>query len=277
MAQETVRDLLANPRYELLPFMGFESEVEHLPHGATVAITASPEKGVDLTIDRSVELAAAGFDVSPHLAARAVESDDHLVEICDRLVEAGIDDVFVPGGDNKEPAGPFDSSLALLERMDDLGYAFDAVGITGYPEGHPIIDDDVLWESLEAKAPLADYVVSQLCFDPVAIVDWTEAVRDRGIDLPLYVGIPGVLRYQRLLSISQKVGVGDSIRFLRKTTGLFGFIRQLLGSQGHYRPTRLVEALSPYAHDDEYAIAGVHLYTFNQVADCEGWRQAQLD
>jgi methylenetetrahydrofolate reductase (NADPH) len=109
------------------------------------------------------------------------------------------------------------------------------------------------------------------------VARWTEANRDRGIDLPVEVGIPGVMKYQRLLSISQKVGVGDSVRFLRKTSGVLGFVRQLVGSRGKYTPDSLVDGLGPYALDDDYDIRGLHIYTFNQVPDTESWRHGRLD
>ena len=40
--------------------------------------------------------------------------------------------------------------------------------------------------------------------------------------------------------------------------------------------TELVERLVPYACDKHYDIAGLHLYTFNQVEGTEQWRQGML-
>jgi methylenetetrahydrofolate reductase (NADPH) len=73
------------------------------------------------------------------------------------------------------------------------------------------------------------------------------------------------------------VGVGDSLRFLRKTTGVLDFVRQFVGSRGKYAPDDLVEGLAPYAADPEYGIRGLHIYTFNQVPDTESWRLGRLD
>jgi len=256
--------------------MGFEDAIEGLPAGAQVAITASPEKGLELTIDRSIWLAERSFRVIPHVTARSVRDREHATEIAKRLGEAAINDVFVPGGDNEEPAGEFTSSYELLDSLNELGLLFDSVGITGYPEGHPFIDDETLYEELHKKEPYATYIVTQLCFDPDAIIDWIDSIRDRGVELPVYIGIPGVMKYQRMISISRKVGVGDSIRFLQKTTGILDFARQLIGSGGRYEPDALIEGLSAFQGSDHHDIAGVHLYTFNQVADIESWRQANM-
>lgn len=272
MSREDVRELLSDPRFELLPFDGMRKQADYLPEGATVAVTASPEKGVDETIERSVWLADRGFDPSAHIAARAVRGQDHLEEIAETLQDAGIEDIFVPGGDNEEPEGPYDSAYALLTELEELGYEFEAVGITGYPEGHQFIEDATLWEHLEKKEPYADYVVTQMSFSSEAVLGWTREVRDRGIDVPVYVGVPGVMKYQRLLSISRKIGVGDSLSYLQKTTGVLDFIKQFLGSRGQFTPDDFVEGIASYQRDGSIGIDGVHLYTFNQAGDTEEWR-----
>jgi len=271
-----VRALLDDPRYELMPFESFDDEVRYLPDDATIAITTSPQLGIERTIERAEDAADQGYDPVPHVAARYVTDRDHLVDIADRLVAAGVTDVFVPGGDREEPAGEFESAYDLLAALEELGYAFDEVGITGYPEGHAFLDEKTLTDAMDRKAPYATYVVTQLCYDPDAVVAWIERIRNQDVDLPVEVGIPGVMNYQRLLRISRKVGVGDSIEFLRKTTGVLGFIRQLVGSRGVYEPDELVDGLAPYATEDRYGIGGLHVYTFNETGDTESWRRERL-
>jgi methylenetetrahydrofolate reductase (NADPH) len=268
--------LLAKPRYELMPFDSFGDQLDHLPASAAVAITTSPSLDLDATVEWAERAAERGFEPVPHVAARYVRDADQLADIADRLLAAGVTDIFVPGGDREEPAGEFTSALDLLVALSDLDYEFEEVGITGYPEGHDFLTDDVLRDSMAAKAPYATYIVTQLCYDPEAVIEWIEDVRAHGIDLPVEVGIPGVMNYQRLLSISRKVGVGDSVRFLRKTTGLVGFVRQLVGSRGKYAPDDLIDGLAPYADDPEYDIRGVHVYTFNRTPDTESWRRGRL-
>jgi methylenetetrahydrofolate reductase (NADPH) len=273
--EEGVRTLLAEPKFELMPFDSFGEQMEHLPDGATIAITTSPTLGIESTIEWTEKAAAEGYEIIPHIAARYVEDEAHLEEIAGRLVDAGVTDIFVPGGDREEPAGEFESAYDLLSTLDDLEYEFEEVGITGYPEGHDFLSDETLAEAMAKKEPYATYIVTQLCYDPETIVEWVGEIRDRGVDLPVDVGIPGVMKYQRLLGISQKVGVGDSVRFLRKTSGVLGFVKQLLGSRGKYTPDELVEGLAPYV-DTEYGIRNVHIYTFNQVPDSEEWRREML-
>lgn len=271
-----VRALLAEPRFELLPLEGFEEQLRHLPAGAAVAITTSPSLGLEATIDRAETAAARGYDVVPHVAARYVRDEARLEEIAARLTDAGITDIFVPGGDRDEPIGAFDSAHALLSTLADLEYGFEEVGITGYPEGHPVIDDETLADSLARKAPYATYVVTQLCYDHEAILEWIADVRAREIDLPVEIGIPGALDSRRLLDVSRRVGVGESISFLRKTEGIVAFLRRLVGARGAYAPDELIDGLAPAATDPGYGVRGVHVYTFNQVAALESWRRGRL-
>ena len=272
-----VADLLTSPRFELMPFESFEEQMRNLPDGAHIAITTSPTLGLEATVEWTEKAATQGYEIVPHIAARYVEDSAHLDEVAGRLTDAGVTDIFVPGGDREEPAGEFESAYDLLSTLAALDHSFESVGITGYPEGHAFLDDRTLVDAMEKKEPYATYIVTQLCYDPDAVLDWVEEIRERGIDLPVEVGVPGVMKYQRLLGISQKVGVGDSVRFLRKTSGVLGFVRQIIGSRGKYTPDDLIEGLAPYAEDPEYGIRGVHIYTFNQVPDTEAWREGRLD
>nr|WP_256308640.1 methylenetetrahydrofolate reductase [Halobellus litoreus] len=260
-----------------MPFDSFEGELSELPAGATVAITTSPQLGIDRTVEKCEEAAEAGYEVVPHIAARYIEGPEELEEIARRLTEAGITDIFVPGGDKEEAVGEFESAYDLLVALDELEYEFDEVGITGYPEGHDFISDEELAEAMEKKAPYATYIVTQLCYDSDTILEWIEDIRARGIDLPVEVGIPGVMKYEKLINISRKVGVGDSVKFLRKTTGIVGFIKQFIGSRGRYKPDDLIEGLAPYVDDETYKLQGLHIYTFNQTSDLESWRQSRLN
>jgi methylenetetrahydrofolate reductase (NADPH) len=82
-------------------------------------------------------------------------------------------------------------------------------------EGHALIDDEELDRALMDKQPFASCVVTRLCFDADEILGWSSDIRHRGIRLPVYVGLPGVVDRKKLLQVSLKVGVGDSARFLK--------------------------------------------------------------
>lgn len=265
---------LENARFEVLPLRGAVEEADQLPESATVTITASPRKGMSATLDLAETLAANGHHAVPHLSARLIRDTTHLSAVLDRLGSAGIDEVFVVAGDATEPAGRFPDALSLLRAMADLGRLPGRIGITGYPESHTLIPDEVTVRAMAEKSRYAHYIVSQICFEPATTARWVEAVRARGITQPIYVGVPGVVDVTKLLRISLRIGLGDSMRFLRKQHGVVG---KMLS---RYSPSDVVDALAPYLDEAggaaDHGIAGWHLYTFNEVAQTLGWREAQL-
>ncbi len=270
---EALVEALSQPRFELIPMEGASGRAAYLPKGAKVAISCSPRRGIESTLLLGEELLERGFRIVPHIAARLVADRAHLEEIVRRLDDLKVREVFVIGGDARKPAGPFSGAFELLSAMADLGHDFERIGVGGYPEGHPHIDDETLRRALLDKRPFATYIVSQMCFDPVAILDWVADIRRRGIGLPVYVGLPGVVERKKLLQISLKIGVGDSARFLTKHTNL---VTRFL-KPGGYSPDELVKELAPYVGDQNYNIAGFHIYTFNQVESTEKWRRKILN
>src|SRR5690349_3650811 len=219
----------------------------------TVAVTASPVKGLEPTVELAEKLAARGYRVVPHLAARSVASEAHLAEIVARLTASGVDDVFVPGGDATHPAGPFDGALPLLERLDAMGRPFARIGITGYPVSHPKIGDDITVQAMWDKRHHAAYIVSNLCFDPAVLRGWIGRIRSRGVALPLYVGLAGPLDRARLLRMAAKAGVAESARFLAGHTEWF--LR--LGTPGGYSPERLLDRTGTALAAPASAVAGL--------------------
>jgi len=264
--------LLERPRFEVIPLRGVEERVAVLPPGTTLTVTCSPRKGVDATLDVAERLAAGGFRVIPHVSARLVRSGEHLAEIMERLQEAGIRDVFVVGGDGAAPSGPFRSAFELLTAMARSGRPMPTVGVGAYPERHPFLDYQVLFEALRAKQDFASFMVTQICFDAATIVGWLAAIRRRGIHLPVHIGVPGAVKRRNLLEISLRVGVGDSVRYLTK----HGSIVTRLMRRGGYRPDALVAGVAPFVGDPSLRIAGFHVNTFNQLEGTERWRRQVL-
>jgi methylenetetrahydrofolate reductase (NADPH) len=254
--------LLEHPRYEVLPFDGIEENVlAHVPRDVTVTVTASPARGLDATLAVAERLAGHGYTVVPHLSARQVRDDAHVEEIVARLHAAGVREVFVPAGDAREP-GPFPDAASLLRVLSGR---FDEVGITGYPESHHLIDDETTIQAMFEKAPMATYIVSQICFDPAVIDTWITRVRARGTDLPIWVGMPGIVDNAKLLRVSMKIGLGESTRFLRAHRA---WLRRIVTRT--FTPDPLLRQLES---DD---IAGVHFFTFNELERTERWRREVL-
>jgi methylenetetrahydrofolate reductase (NADPH) len=268
-----LREVLADPIFELLPLKSIADQVPHLPAGARVSVTASPAKGIDATLDWASRLQADGFRAIPHISARMIASRDVLAALLARARSAGLTHAFVVGGDADEP-GEYLDGLSLLRAMTELGHPFETLGCPAYPQGHPDIPDDALAQALRDKAPYVEHVTTQMDFSADAVASWVRARRAEGFAPEVVVGVPGVADPQKLLSIAARIGVKDAKRFLTKN---LRFVTGLAKSGGFYKPTSFVEDLAPLVADPAARVTGLHLYTFNAVEATESWRQAMLE
>jgi methylenetetrahydrofolate reductase (NADH) len=270
--REAIRRLLQHARYEVLPTATSEAKVlGSVPTDIPVTITASPSMGLERTVEMAESLTSQGYDVVPHLAARMISGRSELTELVERLTAAGVTNVFVPGGD-AQAVGDYPDALSMLEDLTAMGSPFKDVGVAGDPESHPTINDDLTIQSMWDKRKHATYVVSNLTFDPGVVKDWVHRMRLRGISLPLLLGLPGPVDRTKLLGMATKIGVGDSTRFLSKQKGLM----TRLVAPGGFTGESFLTKCAPSVGEPEAKVEGLHVYTFNQIAETEAWRQDWL-
>jgi methylenetetrahydrofolate reductase (NADPH) len=269
----TPATLLRNPRYEIFPTDGIHELVaRHVPRDVTITVTASPRRGLPATVQLAIRLARLGYTAIPHISARLVRDRAELSQILDAIRPAGIRNIFVIAGDAREPAGEFSDALSLLTALPP-DHGLTDVGVTGYPESHPFIHDDVTIQAMWDKRRFATYIVSNMSFDPDAVKRWVERVRRRGVALPIHIGMAGVADPARLLRVSAKIGVADAARFLR---GHPSWVARMF-RPGGYEPGKFVNALWPELARPELKIAGLHVFTFNEIEPTERWRQETLE
>lgn len=269
----TLRSCVERLYLEVFPTDGIEELLTGMPDGAHIGITCSPRQGLDVTLDLVGRLQGHDFQIVPHIAARQVRDAQHLRDLVQRLSEQNVRGVFVPGGDVPQPVGQFDSALMLLRELANIGHNFEYIGVAAHPEGHPELDDSALLEALKMKQELSTYMVTQMCFDANVVATWVRTMRARGITLPIWIGLPGVLNRIKLFNMSMRIGVGESARFARKQKKLAG---KLLRSAS-YTPDDLVFGLEPCIEDPACGIEGFYLFSFNQVRETTCWREKLLE
>jgi len=263
-------------RWELVPIKSIEPAIEALPAGASVSVSCSPAKGVDATLDVCARLIDHGHDAVPHIATRMVADREHTARIAAWAERYRPSELFVIAGDAETPSGPYEGAAAFLRDLFEAGGVSSSIGVSGYPDGHPLIDVAVQREHLHLKqdllraAGVAGSVSTQMCFDIPRIVAWTERLRADGVTLPIRLGIPGVVDRARLLTLGTRLGIGQSLRYLRKNRAAIG---QLV-APGGYDPTVLVEGVASRA--TELAITSLHVFTFNAIADSVAWADGLL-
>jgi methylenetetrahydrofolate reductase (NADPH) len=269
------RRLIANARYEVIPLKSLQAQISHLPVGCSVSVTCSPTKGIEPTLELSAELNGGGHHAVPHIAARLVEGREHVEKIAARLNEHGISEIFVVGGD-PDPVGPYNDGLSLMRDLLPLCQTVRTVGVPAYPDHHSVIPDAALDEALLAKQALINdlgldgFASTQMCFKAKAIEQWLTGQRARGMTLPIHLGVPGAVDRTRLLSLGTRLGIGSSLRYLRKNSG--AILRMF--SPASYDPNKLISPLSRCA--DELNITGLHLFTFNSIDSTVAWQRKSL-
>ena len=267
--------LIQAARYEVVPLKSLNDQIPHLPPGCSVSVTCSPTKGIEPTLELSARLNGDGHHAVPHIAARLVEGRDHVEKIAARINEHAITEIFVVGGD-PDPVGPYVDGLSLMRDLLPLCHTVRTVGVPSYPDHHTVIPDAALDEALLAKQALIGelglqgFSSTQMCFNVKTIEHWLVRQRDRGLELPIHLGVPGAVERTRLISLGTRLGIGSSLRYLRKNSG--AILRMF--SPASYDPNKLIAPISRRA--DELNITALHLFTFNSIESTAAWQRKSL-
>lgn len=247
------------------------AEADRIPRGTVISIPwlASEDDDARLAAVRTVR--ALGFEPMPHLSARRIGSRTALERFLERATsEAGVERCLLIAGDLATPAGPFADSASIIETGRLERFGIKVVGIGGHPEGHPAMSGDARWQVLERKCRaiearrMAPVIVTQFAFDADTVLTWLDALRTRGITVPVLVGVPGPASITRLLRYAAMCGVGASASMLAR----YGIsIGRLLGTAGpEVFVDRLVKGLTR-AHGQ----VSPHLFPFGGVAPSLEW------
>ncbi|WP_405386134.1 methylenetetrahydrofolate reductase [Streptomyces sp. NBC_01102] len=244
----------------------------YIPAGTRINVTFLGNEDPDMRLAAARAVQQSGFTPVPHISARRLRSRSELEELLAALSSDGTaGDVFVVGGDPVTPHGPYDDALALIRSGLLQEHGVRHVGISGYPEGHPAIAEPVLWSAIEDKsAALARHgltgdVITQFGFDAAPVLTWAEAVRKRGIDTPVRIGVPGPAGIRRLMTYAARFGVGASASVARK----YGFsITNLMGTAG---PDRFIRALAAGYDVHRHGVLKLHFYTFGGLRATSQW------
>ncbi|WP_250008721.1 methylenetetrahydrofolate reductase [Actinoplanes sp. M2I2] len=245
-----------------------------VPSGTRINITFLAGEDTALRVGAAAAVRAYGFTPVPHISARRLSSRAELAGFLEALRRVGAaDNVFVAGGDPAEARGPFEDSLSVIDSgLEQHGVR--RVSIAGYPEGHPGIPDHVLWPTLAGKlAALADRglggeVITQFGFDADPVLDWIAAVRERGIGVPIRVGVPGPAGVRRLIRYATRLGVATGAGLTRR------FGADLPATAG---PDGFLRALATDYHPERHGDVKLHFYTFGGLRATTQWINAFRD
>lgn len=261
--------------FEVVPMKSLTGALDHLPGGCEVSVTCSPAKGIEETQRITEELTEQGCLAIPHISARMVRDRAHTGELADWFRSTGIDRIFIVGGDAEEP-GDYPGAVEFLRDLLDTDHGLHTIGVTAYPDGHAFLSDEIVRNALADKEQLARsagvevYCSTQMCFDPTTIAKWMRQVREQGIEMPIHLGISGVVDKAKLLTMGARLGIGQSLSYLKKNRAA---VAKMLTATS-YDPNDLLVPLSEDMLN--LGVDGLHVFTFNQVEATNDWREAVL-
>lgn len=249
-----------------------EAAAPLIPAGTKIPVAFMPNETHAARIAAARRLRELGFVPIPHLAARRFASEAELEGLLAALRdEAAIDHAFVVAGDLDQPLGPFPDALSLIRSGLLARHGVRRVGISGYPEGHPDIADQRLWEALlEKRLALTERghdfaVVTQFGFDAEPVLAWLARVRAAGFDDLVRIGVPGPASVATLMRFAARCGVGTSARVLSK----YGLsMTRLVGAAG---PERLIEALAGGVDPSVHGAVKLHFFPFGGLSRTAEW------
>jgi methylenetetrahydrofolate reductase (NADPH) len=245
---------------------------DSIPAGTRINVTFLGNE--DLAMRRAAARAVKrhGFVPVPHVSARRLGSPAALAEFLAALRDDATGyEIFAVGGDPSQPHGPYPDALSVIESGLLERYGVGRVSVAGYPEGHPGIPDGPLWTALVDKDTalrrrgMAGEIITQFGFDVDPVLGWIEAVRARGITVPVRIGVPGPAGVRQLIRFASRFGVGTSSSIARK----YGLsLTNLVGTAG---PDRFLRAHAAGYHPVRHGEVKLHFYTFGGLRATSVW------
>jgi methylenetetrahydrofolate reductase (NADPH) len=238
---------------------------------STIAIPYLPREDDDARLAAARAVRRLGFEPMPHFSARRIASLAELESFVQRAVaEAGVERCFVIAGDPSTPVGPFSDSAALIDTGVFERAGIKVIGVGGHPEGHPVMSTAEQWEVLERKCHnivkrgMTPLIVTQFAFDADIVLTWLKALRERGIEHCVRVGVPGPASIAVLARYAALCGVSACASMWSK----YGIsIGKLFGTAG---PDRFVERLAT-GLTEAHGKVSLHFFPFGGIAQSVKW------
>jgi methylenetetrahydrofolate reductase (NADPH) len=248
-----------------------------LPLGTRVYIAHIEGTPIEDMVATAKRIAAEGYAVMPHFPARIIKDKDMLGDWIARYQgEANVTEALILAGGVTKPHGDFDSSMELLESglFDKAG--FTRLHVAGHPEGNKDIDPDgtnlnvdaaLQWKQKFSERSDAEMALAtQFAFEAGPIIEWANAIKAAGVEIPIHIGIAGPAKLQTLIKFAIACGVGASLKVLQKRA--MDVTKLLLP----YEPTDVITQLAAHkAKNPDFNISHVHFFPLGGIKTNANW------
>jgi methylenetetrahydrofolate reductase (NADPH) len=273
MSKNLLKNFLNNFSIEVTPraVAKIENLHELIPSGTLVYIAHIEGTPIEDMVKTAKKINEQGYATMPHFPARIIKDKKTLKDWISKYQnEANVKGALLLGGGVNKPYGEYDSSIQLIEsELFDLA-GFEKLYIAGHPEGNKDIDPDgstknidqaLSWKNEYKNRTDADMAITtQFCFDSKTVINWANDIKNKGVDIPIHIGIAGPAKLQTLLRYSIECGVGASIKILQKRA--LDLTKLLLP----YKPTKILDELAIYKFNNpDFNIEKVHFFPLGGV------------
>ena len=249
----------------------------YLPKGTRVYIAHIEGTPIEDMVATAARIKSEGYDVMPHFPARIIKDEATLADWISRYqAEADVHQALLLAGGVATPHGDFRSSMELLEtgQFDKAG--FKRLHVAGHPEGNKDIDpsgsDANVMEALHWKQSFNERtdaemaLATQFAFEAGPIIEWANAIKEAGIDIPIHIGIAGPAKLQTLIKFAIACGVGPSLKVLQKRA--MDVTKLLLP----YEPNEVLAQLAAHkAANPDFNIEKVHFFPLGGIKTNANW------
>ncbi len=249
----------------------------YLPEGTRVYIAHIEGTPIEDMVATAARINSEGYDVMPHFPARIIKDEATLADWIARYQgEADVHQALLLAGGVATPHGDFHSSMQLLEtgQFDKAG--FKRLHVAGHPEGNKDIDpsgsdanvmEALYWkQSFKERTDAHMALATQFAFEAGPIIEWADAIKAAGIDIPIHIGIAGPAKLQTLIKFAIACGVGPSLKVLQKRA--MDVTKLLLP----YEPTEVLAQLAAHkAANPDFNIEKVHFFPLGGIKTNANW------
>ena len=273
MSKNLLKNFLNNFSIEVTPraVAKIENLSELIPSDTLVYIAHIEGTPIEEMVKTAKKINEQGYATMPHFPARIIKDKKTLREWISKYQnEANVKSALLLGGGINKPYGEYDSSIQLIEsELFDLA-GFEKLYIAGHPEGNKDIDPDgstknidqaLLWKNeYKNRTDIDMAITTQFCFDSKTVINWANDIKNKGVDIPIHIGIAGPAKLQTLLRYSIECGVGASIKILQKRA------RDLTKLLLPYKPTKILSELAEHKFNNpNFNIEKVHFFPLGGV------------
>ena len=276
---DNLKDFLVNFSIEVMPSTAskIESFKDILPINTRIYIAHIEGVPIEEMIQTAKRLQSEGFSVMPHFPARIIKNKSTLEEwITKYQDEASIDQALLLAGGVTNPHGIFENSMQLVETELFNKYNFKNLHFAGHPEGNKDIDFDgstnnvdeaLLWkQKFNERTDIEVALTTQFCFEADPVIKWADSMIEKGINIPIHIGVAGPAKLQTLIKFSIACGVGPSLKVLQKRAK---DIKKLLLP---FEPNDFLETLAQHKKENpKFNITNIHFFPLGGINTSADW------